>query len=466
MTARLLFVLLPLPLALSAYSAAATDQPPNVIVILVDDLGNADLSYNGCKDFQTPNIDALAKRGVIFTDAHATASVCAPSRAGLMSGKYQQHFGFECNSPGGKNGMPHTVVTYADAMKDAGYETMALGKWHLGSQPEMHPNQQGFDHFSGFIGGGRAYFPLEKTSPASLLQRNGIQVPEKEIGFLTNWLTDEALHMIDHRDESKPFFMYLAYNAPHEPIQALPEDLAKVKNIPDKHRRTYAALVHNLDSNIGKLLAALDQSKLTDNTLIFFASDNGGATTNGSDNGIYRGMKGSKWEGGHRVPYIVRWPAGGISGGKSSGMLVSTLDFMATSLDACGRGGRIAELGLDGKSLLPGLHITEPAGGHEALFFRRAVAAAVREGPWKLIRVENEDGTFRTLLFNLDDDIGETVDLSEKQSERLSALSGELGRWEQHLQPPAWREGAYWEKNQRLKHRLGVIGREAERKLP
>lgn len=444
------------------------DSKPNILLILADDLGNGDLSYNGCKDIKTPHLDTLASSGLILNDNHTTACVCAPSRAGLMSGKYQQRFGFECNGPHGKHGMPGSVVSYAEAMKSAGYETMCLGKWHLGSQPDMHPNAQGFDHFSGFIAGGRSYFPIKKTSANNMMQRNGKQVPESEIKYVTNWLTDEAIRLIGKRDHSKPFFMYLSYNAPHSPMHALEEDLALYQNIPKKGRRTYAAMVHNMDKNIGKLRAYLKEQKLSENTIVIFTSDNGGATTNSSDNGVYRGMKGSKWEGGHRVPCLIHWPAGGLSGGKKIDMLTSTLDFMATSLDAAGQQEKIKELDLDGISLLPGLRKVSSSEGHSTLYFRRSVAAGVREGNWKLIRVENDDQdqSHRFLLFDLSKDPGETKDLTKQHPERVQKLAAKLIAWEKGLQAPAWREGKKWEGNQRKKHNMDVIGRDAERKLP
>ncbi len=444
---------------------SSAPQQPNIIFILADDLGNADLGFNGCKDIRTPNIDKLAHEGIFFNDHHTTASVCAPSRAGIFSGVYQQKFGFECNNPHGKNGMPGSVVTYAEAMKSLGYETMALGKWHLGATPEMHPNQQGFDHFSGFIGGSRKYFPMKKTTRESLLQRDGIPVPENEITYLTDWFTDEAIRLIKNRDTSKPFFMYLGYNAPHAPMNAKPEVLAQYSFIKKKGRRTYAAMVDSLDQGIGKLLRFLEDNKLADNTLIIFTSDNGGATVNFSDNGIYRGMKGSKWEGGHRVPCILSWKNGGFTGGKTTHALTSTLDFMATCLDAAGHKNLIKKLKLDGISLLP-IAKDINATIHTQLYARRAVAGCVRDNQWKLIRVKKRDQSYRYLLFDLSKDIGETKNLTTLFPERVKTLSSMMKTWETHLKEPRWLEGKLWENNQRLKHRMSVIGRDAERKLP
>ncbi len=463
MTKQLIFAL---TLSASSLIYGADTPQPNIIVILADDLGNGDLSYNGCKDIKTPHLDKLASQGVIMEDAHTTACVCAPSRAGLISGKYQQRVGFECNAPHGKHGLPGSVVTYAEAMKQVGYETMALGKWHLGYLPEMHPNAQGFDHFSGFLEGGRSYWPVENLQGHGIMQRNGQQVPEKELTYVTDWLTDEAIRLIEKRNQEKPFFMYLSYNAPHTPMHAKEVDLAKYAHIKNKGRRTYAAMVHNMDENIGRFREFLKKNEMEENTLIIFASDNGGATINSSDNGIYRGMKGSKWEGGHRVPCLLYWPEGKIQGGRKSQMLISTLDFMATSLDAAGNKKLINDLDLDGVSLLPGLQAESDGTAHDILYFRRSVAAGIRDGNWKLIRVEEKDKSFRYLLFDLSKDQSETKDLSQQHPERVQKLAAKLQAWEAELKEPAWREGKMWENNQRLKHRMEVIGRDAERKLP
>ena len=266
--------------------------------------------------------------------------------------------------------------------------------------------------------------------------------------------------------------MYLSYNAPHTPMHALKEDLERYSHIEDKRRRTYAAMVHNMDNNIGKVIAYLDEKQLRDNTLIIFASDNGGATHNASDNGIYRGMKGSKWEGGHRVPCIMNWPAGGLTGGKHIDLLTSTLDFMPTSLSAAGKPEIAQKLKLDGIDLLPEFkkvtqsQATKSAKGHDILFFRRAVAAGVRDGSWKLIRVKNEDATFRYLLFDISKDIGETNDLATQQPERVQQLAAKLKHWESTVQSPGWPTADKWKNFQRLKHNTNVIGRDAERKLP
>ncbi|MCB9876513.1 MAG: sulfatase-like hydrolase/transferase [Planctomycetes bacterium] len=462
-------------LSLLAIACACAGTPrtsttrPNVIVVLADDLGCADLSCLGCTDIATPNLDRLAASGLLLTDAHVSASVCAPSRAGLMTGRYQQRCGAECNGspPDGVN-VPGTTVTMAEAMRDAGYQTFAVGKWHLGSAPECRPEAQGFDRFAGFLGGSRSYFAIDAPGVQQALWRDGARVPEAEIGYLTDWLTDAALQQVDQRDPTRPFLLYLAYNAPHTPMHASEADLARFPGLAGK-RRTYAAMVHALDRGVGRVLDALDQQGIADDTLVVFLADNGGATDNGSDNGPWRGMKGSLWEGGHRVPFAVRWPGGGIGGGivggRRSATLCSSLDVMASALAAAGRGDQLAALQLDGVDMLPAWRGEAEAMSRDTVFWRRAVAAGVRRGDHKLWRVTEADGSFRYGLVNLRDDPKEQHDLAALQPERVRELAAALTDWERGLDAPRWLEGARWEANQRQKHDFAVVGREAERRL-
>ncbi|WP_068447959.1 sulfatase-like hydrolase/transferase [Polaribacter atrinae] len=307
------------------------DQKPNVIVILIDDAGYADFGFMGSKDLETPNIDKLAKSGVIFTDAHVSATVCAPSRAGLITGKYQQRFGFEANDTGDKNsgdiGLSDDVVTIADVFKKNGYKTMALGKWHLGKQESDLPNNRGFDEFYGFEIGSRSYFQIENPSKARMLQHNGERV--KFDGYLTDVLGDQSVKYVEENKDN-PFFMYLAYNAVHTPMEAKKEDLERYKNHP---RQYLAAMTWSLDENVGKLQNKLEELGIADNTIIYFLSDNGGAANNTSSGGPLKGWKGNKFEGGHRVPFVVSWPAQ-IKGGQTFNGLSSSLDIFTTSMAA------------------------------------------------------------------------------------------------------------------------------------
>ena len=278
--------------------------PPNIIVILADDAGYADFGFMGSPDMETPRIDELAADGMIFTDAHVSASVCAPSRAGLITGRYQQRFGHECNDIPADNGLDLQEKTIASALKTKGYTTMAIGKWHLGLGTAYHPNQRGFDEFYGFLAGARSYFPSEKEDqpahPRAMLRNRQHTTFE---GYLTDALGDEAVSFID-RNKERPFFLYLSFNAVHTPMHAKEAHLEQFRDHP---RQSLAAMTWSMDENVGKLIDKLKTEGLYENTLLFFLSDNGGAANNQSSNEPLKGWKGNKYEGGHRVPFTMTW---------------------------------------------------------------------------------------------------------------------------------------------------------------
>ena len=437
---------------------------PHVIWIIADDLGYADLGFTGCSDIPTPHLDRLAAAGVVCTDGHVSASVCAPSRAGLITGRYQQRFGFECNLGTNKDGLIPSVPTAARLMGEAGYECAAVGKWHLGYAEELHPLELGFDHFTGLLGGSRSYFPKTEKAPSrgQRIERDREVVPESEFSYLTDFLTDEAVRLVVERDEERPLFLYLSYTAPHGPMHAREDLFEEFSGIEEAKRRKYAAMVAAMDEGVGRLLATLDAEGMTEDTMIVFLSDNGGATNNASDNGPWRGMKGSKWEGGQRVPFVVHWP-GVLERGEYS-EVISSLDLLPTALSVAG-----AEVSgeLDGVDLMPYLSGEREGAPHEELYWRRFVAAAVREGDWKLVRVREVDDTFRApILVNLALDPGERVNRAGDEPDRLVRMQALLEGWELGLSEPRWREGKVWENNQRKKHEMSLIGREAEQKVP
>ncbi|SHI57954.1 Arylsulfatase A [Arenibacter nanhaiticus] len=413
-------------------------KKPNIIVILIDDAGYLDFGFMGSKDLETPNIDKLAKSGVVLTDAHVTATVCAPSRAGLISGKYQQRFGFEANGTGSKQsgeiGLADDVITIADVFKQNHYKTIALGKWHLGYNEDDHPNNRGFEEFYGFLGGSRSYFPLKKVNSHSMLQQNGKQV--KFEGYLTDVLGDRAVNFIQENKEH-PFFMYLAFNAVHTPMDAKKEHLAKYEGHP---RQKLAAMTWSLDENIGKLMNKLASTDQLNNTLIFFLSDNGGATTNQSINGPLKGFKGNKFEGGHRVPFIVHWPEK-LNGNQTYDGLSSSLDIFKTSIAAADI-NEDENWGLDGVNLIPFLKGEKQTEPHEKLFWRKIGNSAVRIGDDKLIRLKGHG----SVHYNLKNDLGESNDLSKVDTILHKKLIYQLEDWEKDIMPPLWEEGDYWKK--------------------
>jgi arylsulfatase A-like enzyme len=443
------------------------NPPPNILLILADDLGYADCGFTGSVDVLTPQLDALATAGVVFTDAHVSASVCAPSRAGLLTGLYQQRFGFECNLGGGDgNGLPPGQATVASLLQDAGYTTVAIGKWHQGYGEGQHPLDLGFEHFTGLLGGARSYYPIpeQKLKAHQRIERDRVPLSEDSFEYMTDFFSAEALGFVERQDPEKPLFMYLSYTAPHGPNHARPDLFERYgATIPNKGRRTYASMVSAMDEGIGRVRLALEQRGELDNTLIVFLSDNGGATGNHSDNGPWRGMKGSKWEGGQRVPFLLHWPVR-LNPGRFGG-LTSSLDLLPSALAAAG--APVERDSTDGVDLMPHLLGEDLQAPHDSLFWRRAVAAAVRVDNWKLIRVRETDGRYRApILVDLAAAPSEQVNAAASQPELVKSLTSKLQAWERELMDPRWLEGERWENNQRLKHEMDLLGRAAERRIP
>tara|TARA_R110002049_G_scaffold171426_1_gene337928 strand:+ start:7277 stop:8632 length:1356 start_codon:yes stop_codon:yes gene_type:complete len=426
-------------------------KQPNVIVILVDDAGYIDFGFMGSEDLPTPNIDKLATSGVKFTDAHVSATVCAPSRAGLITGKYQQRFGFEANGTGGI-GLSDDVVTIADVFKNNGYNTYALGKWHLGEDMSDHPNQRGFNEFYGFIAGSRSYFPIENPTKEQMLQHNGERVIFE--GYMTDVLGDQSVKYIEESGD-KPFFMYLAYNAVHTPMHAKKEDLEKFKDHP---RKELAAMTWSLDENVGKFLKKLDELGKRENTLIYFLSDNGGAHNNQSKEGPLKGWKGNKFEGGHRVPFVVSWP-GALKGEKTFDGLTSSLDIFTTSLAAANI-KKPENLLLDGADLLPYLKGEKKGNPHEQLFWRKLDKSAARIGDYKVVSLDN----YGSVMYNLKSDLGETKDLSKSDSKKFKEIMTNFDTWKSQLINPLWDEGKEWMDVSSYIHKQLMQNKEAEYK--
>ncbi|MCR8666487.1 sulfatase-like hydrolase/transferase [Aestuariibaculum sp. M13] len=412
---------------------------PNLIVILADDLGYADVGFNGCKDIPTPNIDKIANQGVKFTNGYVSYAVCGPSRAGLITGRYQDRFGFSRNPLFTPNdpemGLPLTEETLAEALKKADYKSVALGKWHLGAHESLKPLKRGFDDFYGFLTGGHHYFPQkwilndefdvksQYDAYKTKLLRNNQRVEEKE--YLTDALSREAVHYIDkHKDH--PFFMYLAYNAPHTPLQATEKYLSRVDTIQDKKRRTYAAMVSSVDDGVGLVLDQLDALNLTENTIVVFLSDNGGPEPhNGSDNGVLRGMKSDLFEGGVRVPFAMQWP-GTIPAGMVYNKPVISLDIFGTIVNQTKKEIKTKNK-IDGVDLIPFLLGSNKGLPHDFLFWSKfdEQIYATRHANGDKFLVKDQD----TMLFNLDVDISETENIAGTNPLALDSLARTFNNW-------------------------------------
>jgi arylsulfatase A-like enzyme len=424
-------------LATAARLAPQTQQP-NILLILSDDMGYADIGAYGCKDIPTPHIDSIAKNGVRFTDAYAAGSFCTPTRAALMSGRYQQRSGNE-DLTSDTGPLPLAVKTLPDRLRAAGYTTGMVGKWHLGEQEGFTPLDRGFEEFFGFHGGGHVYLPprSDKGEYNAPILRN--REPLHERRYLTDAFGEEAAALVERqRDATKPFFLYLAFNAVHSPLQVIEKYTARFPDIPVANRRTYAAMLSAMDDAVGLVLAKLDEVGKLNNTLVIFYNDNGGPTTrnavNGSRNTPLRGSKCETFEGGIRVPLLMQWP-GAIKPGSVYHQPVITMDITATAVAVAG--ARAA--GLDGVNLLPYLNCEQTAVPHDALFWRcrtRSNNFAVRQGDWKMVWSTEgaaDPGPRQTLarymLFNVATDISEQNDLAAKYPGKLAALKKLYEAW-------------------------------------
>lgn len=436
------------PMALAPLSGVASNnndiqeqsKKPNIILIVSDDMGYADAGFTGCKDIPTPALDAIAANGIQFTSGYVTCSQCAPSRAGFMSGMYQNRFGREANNYLDELGMPREIKMFGNYMQEAGYYTGMVGKWHLGAMEGCHPMERGFDYFFGFLGGGSVYFPQgnQQYIPRILDGKEEARVSQ----YLTHEFGDRAAKFINENAE-EPFFLYLAFNAPHTPLHAPEDYLARFDHITDDVRKIYAAMVSAMDDNIAKVMKALADQGIEDNTLVVFFSDNGGPTNvNHSNNLPFRGVKGDLLEGGVRVPFIMQWK-GKVQPGQVIDVPVISLDMIPTALAVAGQNYKQYSY-LDGFNLLP-LMTGEADLKSRSLTWRfphppQNHVWGVRHGDWKLVREavrENGIGRFtgeaNTGLYDLSKDISESNDLSRKSARKRKELQGIFDAWEKTL---------------------------------
>jgi arylsulfatase A-like enzyme len=463
--------------------APAGKRPPNVILILADDLGINDISLYGGGvaggAVPTPNIDAIARQGVRFTTAYAANATCSPSRAALMTGRYPTRYGFEftavppafaanlAHAGGGspypviyhselnKNlpaypdmGVPAREITVAEALKARGYHTMHIGKWHLGESKALRPTGQGFDESLGFRAGGGMFMPPDDPGvvnaklPFDPIDRFlwpnlpyavywGDDQRFAPVGHATDYFTDNALAAIE-ANRNRPFFMYLAYNAPHTPLQALKSDYDALPQIRDHTQRVYGAMIRQLDRRIGDVMAKLKQAGLDDNTLVIFTSDNGGAWYTGIPdlNAPYRGWKATFFEGGIRVPLMMRWP-GTIAPGTASSAMTGHLDMFATIAGATG-----ASIPNDRPmDSLDVLNAGTAVPRRQTMFWRSGDYRAVRAGDWKLQVTKRPE---KVRLYNLAVDPTEQVDLAAREPARVAALRGLIERHNAGMAKPLW----------------------------
>ncbi|MES2595873.1 MAG: sulfatase-like hydrolase/transferase [Verrucomicrobiota bacterium] len=433
-------------LVLIAASAMAADRP-NVLLIVADDLGYNDVGFQGSKDIPTPHLDELAASGIRCTNGYVSHSFCSPTRAGMLTGRYQHRFGHE-NNPAWKpestvEGLRMDQITLPELLRKAEYNTGAVGKWHLGAHPQFHPMKRGFDEYFGALGGGHQYFPEGSKVTASeyaiSLDRNGKE--EAQTKYLTEQFGDEAAAYVQrHAGDGKPWMLYLAFNAPHTPLQAMEAWLAKLAHIKDANRRTYAAMICALDAAVGQVVEKLEATKQRENTLVFFISDNGGPNLafrnlgNFTDNSPLHGAKGDLHDGGIRVPFLVSWPAKLKPGVYEQPVIA--LDFLPTTVALAG-GELPQDRPIDGVNLMPYLTGEKSGPPHDRLFWRTQGPKgnhAVRQGQWKFVRKADA----KPELYDLAADIGESKNLASEKPDLIAEFTAAIAEWEKGTIPPAF----------------------------
>lgn len=463
----------------SACWAAEAAARPNVVLLIADDLGYGELGCQGNPEIPTPHIDSLADNGVRFTNGYVTAPYCSASRAGLMTGRIQSRFGYEFNPIGHHNedpdvGLPASEATLAQRLHVAGYATGLMGKWHLGGHAAYHPLRRGFDEFFGFLHEGHYYLPPPYASATTMLRRRtlpdggqgrwtrpdgrlvlsthmghdepaydannpiirgGQPVTEQE--YLTDALTRESIDFVN-RNRSQPFFLCVAYNAVHSPLQAMDHEVQHFAHIEDVQRRIFAAMLSSLDNSVGQILTTLRTHNLEENTLVFFLSDNGGPTRElTSSNAPLRGGKGDVYEGGIRVPFLMQWkktlPAGQVFDAP-----VLSLDVFATAV-AVAKATSKNSAPLDGIDLIPFLKAERQDRPHEVLFWRLNSRTAIRVGDWKLLRNSRSNQNNAWELYDLARDVAESNNLAATEQDKLMELTRTWKQWNGQMRPPFWR---------------------------
>ncbi len=459
---RLFFTIILSVLGISINAQKQKDKP-NIIIIYSDDMGYGDVGYNGVEDIKTPNIDKLAHEGIEFTQGYVSASVCGPSRAGLLTGVYQQRFGMGENpSASGfpntvksrESGLPTTQTILPEILQENGYVTGMVGKWHLGAGENLRPYNRGFDFYYGFINGSHSYYKARnefgKKKDFWPIFRNDKM--EEFDGYLTDKFTEEAEGFIK-KNKNKPFFLYLAYNAVHHPWQAPQHHLDSVANITPNGRKVFAAMTWALDLGVGEIRSTLKELGIDDKTIIIFISDNGAGRNKKNtkyskkdpewgnklnSNGQLRGYKGDTHEGGIRVPFVIYWPntiINSVKNGKKYTLPVSNLDITPTLLSYLNID---VTYDFDGVDILPHMTGVESIRPHEIMYWRRGDDYAIRKGDWKLSWNDQGKDSNKKLLFNLAEDPFEKNDLSVQEPDITNELQEIFDAWDCKLPNSKW----------------------------
>ncbi|RED95998.1 sulfatase-like hydrolase/transferase [Marinoscillum furvescens] len=434
--------LLHLILVLTLFPTLVFAQHTNIVLLFADDAGYHDFGFQGSNTFPTPNLDVLAREGVVFEQAYTTAAVCGPSRAGMLTGMYQQRFGFEENNVpgymsqssklmGDEMGLPLHLQTIADHLNPLGYRSLLLGKWHMGNADKYHPLKRGFDEFYGFRGGARSFWALSdeeaKKRPEDRWE-HGFGNHEEPEEYLTDAIAREACDFIA-RNQQNPFFMYVSFNAVHSPLHAKDEDLEQIKGLTGK-RKTLAAMTLAMDRACGQILTKLKELGLEENTLVVFTNDNGGPVGTMTSNYPLSGAKSNNLEGGIRVPFVMKWP--GVAPANSTfSFPISTLDLLPTFVNAAGGNAKQIN-GLDGVDLLPYLTNTATGRPHKTLYWKKENRGIIRHEDWKLIRYPDRPAE----LYYLPDDAAEENNLAYEYPDKVRELFKQLWSWESQLERP------------------------------
>ena len=429
-------------LAPQMVQAKEVAEKPNIIVVLLDDLGSGDVGFNGCQDIPTPNIDRIAKQGVRFTNAYISAPYSGPSRAGLLMGRYQQRCGAEGNTDvrtmeevEQRRGVPPSEFLVSEALKTQGYKTAAIGKWHLGDHKSMWPQEQGFDYFYGFAGGGYSYWGERNANKPYWIQENGVEIMPTKETYITDDFSDKAVDFIS-KHAKDPFFVYLAYNAPHAGLSAPKRYLDRTTHIANPERSIYGAMIIAVDDGLGRIWKTLEEQGIEDNTIVIFLSDNGGASFSYSINYPRRARKGRMYDGGTKTPMALCWGKH-IKAGSVYDKTVSSLNIFPTVAAAAGVDIEALDKKLDGVDMMPYIKGENKGTPNGKLYWRVAggMEYAMQSGDFKIVKNYYNEALE---LYNLKEDPTEVRDIAAENPRLVAEMQADYMKWSNEMMPPAW----------------------------